>query len=390
MDPLCCLSSGHPSLLKTTTATTSTACPPYESTSTSFGNISPLHRAFPSGSSFGVPVSEDRSSSSLDLHQQNKQNMRNTTFPYCDYLSYSNQFNDEGSSFPSSHNALVNGGLQRSFGQMFSGDVNDNVDNNTYHSTNSPPFFSCGNEDKSDHSFTQHDDAQRKHLQILPLVLDSMERSRLEVPEPPARPDSNSSAMSVSFIWPEPNASKEFKQLSPDAEEVITFNNRKMSVTEMDTCGSEENKFCYREGLQLRGRMLEDGLSKESFIPSIEKTILSPSLEKNTSKVKNGTGQHKNKLDSFFSRIFPGTTKLNKKKPQSVLDIIPTGSSSHSSEPLSPTTPPSGKLSNSSSTSKQSTSARWSKHRKSSHNRSKHRRRRKHTNSSSSSTTTAA
>lgn len=203
----------------------------------------------------------------------------------------------------------------------------------------------------------------RPSLQVIPMVLESLNRSQLAVPDLPPRPDSNSSAMSVNFIFPEPinqeasthknestvaselslafdsshsvSSSFELKQDSSLTAEsaiesgYVVFNNRKLSVSELSDPRSE----CGRKKPQIQGlgvptietnEVETSPLLKEILpeipncnqdsndLPNTESTALMVAPENSLKKDKESS---KSKLDSLLSKFFPRSKNNKKKNP---------------------------------------------------------------------------
>ena len=255
---------------------------------------------------------------------------------------------------------------------------------------------------------SQRADAYQKQcstLQVLPLVFDSLNRSHLNVPDLPPRPDSNSSAMSVTFVWPEPKANEEVNCIpqttKPENEhkgsttesskessnatnthtrDFVEFNNKKLSLSDLSdipTPVRDPGQKNYSRFLQQRGRIISDCHADES-----------------QHQPKNNDG--KNKLDNFFSRLF-NKNGVGKKKNSLGLPIAastpmvfsPSTSAGLMSAPLSPTCPTNAMspmfLSNTNTDddNNNNNTRNPNKPRKASVNKQRYRRRRRNTSSTS-------
>ncbi|XP_018006572.1 rho GTPase-activating protein gacF-like [Hyalella azteca] len=196
-------------------------------------------------------------------------------------------------------------------------------------------------------------------LEILPLVVESLNRSQLAVPELPPRPDSNCSAMSVSFVFPDPPSASVEDQSSCSRDQklidFIEFNNRKLSLSEISKSSVvKKNKPTLAAGVSnadnsIRGKHVYKLVGNSGKLESDVSTLVrekSPHNSEINHSQKRGEDT-RSKLDSIFSRFFP-KSKNGKKKtqdsrglpPVSSSPFLPLPTSQHSSlhHPSSPST----------------------------------------------------
>ena len=226
-------------------------------------------------------------------------------------------------------------------------------------------------------------------FEVLPIVLDSLNRSQLSVPDLPPRPDSNCSAMSVSFIFPEPKITDEVvgdpsrptnldetskcsvsgSSDNSTASSLITrnyveFNNKVLSLSDLSDYPvplKDPGKKTYSKFLQQRGRIISDchdevrdqiyeekkvGVSAQSDHVAKPSSQRHPRVSLADSDVGKSSPSkafdHKkdrptkevkssiNKFDNLFSRIF---SKSGASKKKIMNAVLPTAAST----PISPT-----------------------------------------------------
>ena len=153
----------------------------------------------------------------------------------------------------------------------FNGDLHSNY-NSRYSS-----YASAGENNGIQYDDTASD-ANGESLRILPLVLDSINRSELDVPDIPLHPGSHHSAMTVkSFIWPDPtnkqediaSSSRGRVQTDPNkgtpdhssrTQKYVAFNNKNLPVSDLveDSTVSKKANKTYHNMLQQRGHITTD------------------------------------------------------------------------------------------------------------------------------------